>query len=115
MSNGATLGYSASILLISLKFCLDIRLVQSFMPEQYLLLQNVTNDSFGLRSVLIGQFLLEQLEYQVFSTRSDTTTLILYQVKQFLLLIFFFFFVDIIALEFSLNFYFSDFFSPIYF
>ena len=48
MSNGATLGYSASILLISLKFCLDTHLLLSFMPKRYLLLRNVTDNSFGL-------------------------------------------------------------------
>ena len=90
MSNGATLGYSAPIFLISLKFCLDTHLLLSFLPERYLLLQNVTNDSFGLRSVFIGHFLLKQLEYQVFITRSETTTSILYQVKQLLLFNFFF-------------------------
>ena len=56
MSNGATSGYSASILLISLKFCLDTDLLLSFMPERYLLLRNVTDNSFGLRSVLNGSY-----------------------------------------------------------
>ena len=105
MSSDATLSCLAQILLNILKFCLDTHLVQSYVSEQYLLPQNVPNDSFGFRSVLIGQPILVGTVgvLNLYSTFGNNSVNII-SVATVLLLIFFsiYFCIRIFSLSFIL-------------